>query len=439
MRPVMDYNHSSVGLVTTTEISIPWNCIGQPSTNVRLIAIVQDESTGAVNAVHPTQTIASGAVGQTFNEELTLLMGHSDLDTGMDIRNHLLIYRSYVGSNTPTDAKQYDISAKVEAPCAEDWHTTEDVDMSVNVALSINIERACPVIQNLVDITVNEDSGLYTLQLLDKADDVQDAENTLTWTVADDSDPSNSPSMLLDSGLVDQTMSITPDHDQFGTYTFHFAVEDSHGLTDSQTIVFTVVNVNDAPIICNTERSDCMPVFADDGDGNLNVLDEGFGSVSKVLGSAANATGSYVIDMASNDMANEQPQQYTWGASIKSEKVTVDPYWVQKKFDSVAALFAEAGAAVTANGGFQDIAMSGDPMAWSAANANGSYTLPTLNDVALLTYLLAQNGCGSVWYQEYMDSSGNKVTAVRSDDGCDSTIDANAVVYNSMNYTDFWM
>ena len=102
--------------------------------------------------------------------------------------------------------------------------------------------------------------------------------------------------------------------------------------------------------------------------------------------------------MASNDMANEQPQQYTWGASIKSEEVTVDPYWVQKN-STASALFAEAGAAVTANGGFQDIAMSGDPMAWSAANANGSYTLPTLNDVALLTYLLAQNGCGSVWYQ----------------------------------------
>ena len=423
---------------TDTEISIPWDCIGQPASNVRLIVIVQDESTGAVNAVHPTQNIASGAVGQTFSEEMTLLMGHGDLATGLDISNHLLIYRSYVGSNTPTDAKQYDISAKVEAPCAEDWHTVNDVDMSTNRALSMNIERACPVIQNLVDITVNEDSGLYTLQLLDKADDVQDVESTLTWTVADDADPSQSPSMLLASGLVDQTMSITPDHDQFGTYTFHFGVEDSHGLKDSETIVFTVVNVNDAPIICNSERDDCMPVFADDGDNNLNVLDEGFGSVSKVLGSAANATGSYVIDMASNDMANEQPQQYTWGASIKTEEVTVEPYWVQKKFSSVPALFAEAGAAVTANGGFQDIAMTGDPLAWAATNANGSYTLPTLNDVALLTYLLAQNGCGSVWYQEYMDSSGNKVTAVRSDDGCDSTIDANAVVYNSMNYTDFW-
>ncbi len=423
---------------TDTELTIPWDCIGQPDSTVRLIVVVQDESTGAVSSVHPSQTIATGAVGQTFSDEITLLMGHSDLDTGADLKNHLLIYRSYVGSNTPTDAKTYDISAKVDAVCAEDWGTLNNVDMSTNVDEEIDIKRACPEIQNLVDITVNEDSGAYTLTLTDKADDVQDDESTLTWTVADDADPSKSPSMLLDSGLSGQTMTMTPDHDQFGTYTFHFGVEDSHGLTDSATIVFTVINVNDAPIICNQERADCMPVFADDGAGNLNVLDEGFGSVSKVLGSAANATGSYVIDMASDDMANEQPQQYTWGASIKSENVTVEPYWVQKKFSSVAALFSEAGAAVTANGGFQDIPMTGDPAAWSAANANGSYTLPTLNDVALLTYLLAQNGCGTVWYQEYMDSGGNKVTAVRSDDGCDSTIDANAVVYNSMNYTDFW-
>ena len=421
---------------TDTEIAIPWNCIGEPGSTVRMIVIVQDESTGEVSSVHPDQSVATGAVGQTFSEELTLLMGHGDLADGDDLRNHLLIYRSYVGSNTPTDAKTYDISAKVDAPCAEDWHTTTDVDMSTNVAMSMDIKRACPVIENLVDITVNEDSGAYTLSLTDKADDVQDDEATLTWTVADDADPSRSPSMLLDSGLTGQTMTITPDNDQFGSYVFHYGVEDSHGLTDSATITFTVINVNDAPIICNSERADCMPVFADDGDGNLNVLDEGFGSVSKVLGSAANATGSYVIDMASNDMANEQPQVYTWGASIKAETVSVDPYWVQKKFPSVAALFAEASSAITANGGFQDIAMSGDP---ASISPNGTYTLPTLNDVPLLTYLLAQNGCGSVWYQEYMDSSGNKVTAVRSDDGCDSTIDANAMVYNGLNYTDFWL
>ena len=46
---------------------------------VRLIVVVQDESTGAVSSVHPSQTIATGAVSQTFNDEITLLMGHSDL------------------------------------------------------------------------------------------------------------------------------------------------------------------------------------------------------------------------------------------------------------------------------------------------------------------------------------------------------------------------
>ena len=432
---------SSIGDSTDTdsEISIPWTCIGEPSSTVRMIVVVQDESTGAVSSVHPNQTIATGATGQTFTDELTLLMGHSDLAEGDDLTNHLLIYRSYVGSNSPSDAKTYDISVKVDAACAEDWGTITSVDMSVNVAESIDIKRACPVVTNLVDVTVDEDSGTYTLTLTDKADDVQDEESTLTWTVANDADPSKSPTMLLGSLLSGQTMTITPDNDQFGTYVFHFSVEDSHGLTDSETITFSVTNVNDAPIICNTERADCMPVFADDGDNNLNVLDEGFGSVSKVLGSAANATGSYVLDMASNDMANEQPQAYTWGASIKGDDVTVDPYWVQKQYSSVTAMFDEIGEVMTAAGGWQDLAISGDP---ASITPNGTYTLPTLNDVSLLTYLLAQNGCGTVWYQEYMDSSGNKVTAVRSDDGpadCDSTIDTTGKVYSGLTYSDFWL
>ena len=74
--------------------------------------------------------------------------------------------------------------------------------------------------------------------------------------------------------------------------------------------------------------------------------------------------------------------------------------------------------------------MSGDP---TSITPNGTYVLPTLNDVTILTYLLAQNGCGSGMVpQEYMDSSGNKVTAVRSDDGCDSTIDATGKVYSGL-------
>jgi len=426
---------------TDTEISIPWDCIGSPADTVRMIVIVQDDSTGQVASVHPSQTIATGN-NQSFNEEITLIMGHSDLSSSDELRNHLLIYRSYVGSNTPSTAKNYDLSVKVDAACEEDWGNIDNIDMSTNVWESVDILRACPVITDLVDVTVDEDSGEYTLVLTNLADDVQDEENTLAWTVSDDADAANSPSMLLDSSLNEQTqtMVITPDNDQFGTYIFHFDVVDSHGLSASKTITWTVKNVNDAPVICNNDRADCMPVFADDGAGNLNVLDEGFGSVSKALGSAANATGSYVNDMASNDMANEQPQTYQWGAQFKGADVTVEPYWVQKKFDSVGAMFAEAGIAVTDAGGWQQIEMSGDPSAHDDTDL--VYTLPTLNNVTLLTYLLYQNGCGSVYYQEYMDSAGEKVIAVRSAEGtadCDSTIDTYGNVYSGLNYTDFWM
>ncbi|HIL66079.1 MAG TPA: type IV pilin [Candidatus Poseidoniales archaeon] len=423
---------------TDTEISIPWDCIGNPSDTVRIIVIVQNESDGGIASVHPSQTVTADGNAQSFNDEITLMMGGSDLVAGDDLRDHLLIFRSYVGSNSPSDAKTYDLSVLVDATCEKDWGLIEDVDMSTNTWETINVERACPAISSLVDIKVNEDEGTYVLTLDDKATDVQDDDATLTWAVSDDADPTNSPSMLLNSALNvnDQEMTITPDNDQFGSYMFHYTVTDSNGLSDSTTIVFTVVNVNDAPIICNTERSDCMPVFADDGADNLNVLDEGFGSVSKVLGSAANATGSYVIDMASNDMANEQPQVYSWSAKIKGDDVTVDAYWVQKQYSSVAAMFDEVGAVITNNGGAQDIDMTGDPSGHEDTDI--TYTLPTLNNVSLLTYLLAQNGCGSVWYQEYMDSAGNKVTGVRSDDGCDSTIDTYGNVYSGLNYTQFW-
>ncbi|MDP6870369.1 MAG: type IV pilin [Candidatus Poseidoniaceae archaeon] len=419
---------------TDTEIAIPWDCIGQPTDVVRMIVVVQDESTGETLSVHPDQSTSAGAVGQTFNEEMTIMMGHSDLAAGDDLRNHLLVFRSYVGSNVASAAKQYDLQVKVDAVCEEDWGDVNDIDMSTNKWIDVDIKRACPEISNLIDITVNEDSGAYTLTLTDKADDVQDEESSLTWTVADDADPSKSPSMLLDSALSGQTMTMTPDHDQFGTYTFHFGVEDSHGLTDSQTITFEVINVNDAPIICNTERTDCMPVITDDGAGNLNVLDEGFGSVSQVLGSSANTSGSYVVDMASNDMANEQPQVYTWGASIKGADVSVDPYWVQTKYSSVYAMFSDITRLY--QGAWDEIDMTGSPSDHPTTTV--TYTLPTLTNVTMLTYLLAQNGCGSVWYQEYMNADGEKVAAVRSDDGCDSTIDESGNVYSGLNYTDFW-
>ena len=114
------------------------------------------------------------------------------------------------------------------------------------------------------------------------------------------------------------TVTITPLADQFGTVEFEFIVTDSHGLTDTKNMTLTVNNINDKPVICNTERADCMPVFVDDG-SYTNIVPEGFGSVSKFLGDISNASKSYI-----RDMDNEQSpvrQVYTWGASVPSDCV----------------------------------------------------------------------------------------------------------------------
>ena len=47
------------------------------------------------------------------------------------------------------------------------------------------------------------------------------------------------------------TLDITPINDQFGTFELRFEVVDSHGQTASEIIRYTVLNVNDAPVICD--------------------------------------------------------------------------------------------------------------------------------------------------------------------------------------------
>lgn len=294
------------------EISIPFSRIGGTPNQVDIVAIVQGESTADVSTVHPTQTIDSGNTLQTFSEYITVELTHNDLLTGV-IADEVLVYRTYKGSNTPSVAKDYDIMVKTSADCAYDWAVSEGVSMSTNVNLNIDMERACPVIETtLADITVSEDSGVYTFSLTNMADDVQDEEATMSWTSASSNVVAHD-NVLVDWNQNGHQITITPLDNQFGTMTYSFEVTDSNGLTDSKNISFVVENVNDAPVICNIDETDCMPLFTEDELYN-NILPEGFGSHTKFLGDVSNATRSYI-----RDMANEQSptrQVYTWGASV---------------------------------------------------------------------------------------------------------------------------
>ena len=316
------------------EFGVPWSRIGGMPDEIDILAVVQAETTADVSVVHPTQTMDSSSTLQDFTKFMTVELTHGDLADGT-LSSEVLVYQSYKGSTTATGQKNYDLMVKTAADCAFDWATVEDISMATNVVFddsyvagtgdttnvqsTIDIKRACPVINTegssisdaLVDFSKDEDSGSFTFSLTNLADDVQDAESDLTWTV-DEGTLVAFDNILVDWSQNGQDVTITPLTDQFGYVVFSFEVVDSNGLSDTHNITYTVVNVNDAPEICNVERADCMPIFSED-DGNYNILPEGFGTHTKFLGDVSNATRSYI-----RDMANEQAptrQVYSWSAS----------------------------------------------------------------------------------------------------------------------------
>jgi hypothetical protein len=317
------------------EFGLPWSRIGGMPDEIDIVAIVQEETTADITVAHPTQTLDSSATLQDLSKFMTVELTHGDLADGY-LDSEVLVYQSFKGSTTATGQKNYDLMIKTQAACAYDWAVVEDISMATNVVFddsyvagtgdttnvqsTIDIKRACPVIDTegtntddgLVDFDKDEDSGAFTFSLTNLADDVQDEESSLSWTMTEGTQVAFNNDDLMDAVLNGQDVTFTPRVDQFGTQVFSFEVTDSNGLMDSHNITYTVVNVNDAPEICNVERSDCMPIFSED-DGNYNILPEGFGTHTKFLGDVSNATRSYI-----RDMANEQSptrQVYTWSAS----------------------------------------------------------------------------------------------------------------------------
>ena len=183
------------------ELYIPWSRLGGMPDHVDIVAVVQAESTADISVVHPTQTLDSQNTLQNLTKFVTVELTHDDLPEG-ELDNEVLVYRSYKGSTTPSAAKEYNLMVKTDADCAMDWAVVEDISMATNVVFddaytlgtgettdvraTINMERACPVIDTdgtdpttdgLVDFTRDEDSGTLTFSLTNLADDVQDEED----------------------------------------------------------------------------------------------------------------------------------------------------------------------------------------------------------------------------------------------------------------------
>ena len=317
------------------ELSVPISALGGSSVDtMNIVSTVQMTGTNDVSAVSPTQTIV-GTGAEILDGSYELVLNKLDLNTGT-LTDEVLLHRSFEFTNVPTTPYTYDVMVKTAAEtrhtCDFDWADQSAVTMDVTKTLTFDILRACPEITtDLRDITVGEDTGAVSLDLASYVDDEQDVEASMEWDVTGDNMDAFAGilSDFTDLTAATGTYTITPINDQFGTFEMEFVVVDSHGQTASKTIVYTVENINDAPVICDA-RPDVDPdcdngnvyLYSDAQGQRYNSRDEGFTSYSKPLGKDANDT----INSFIRDMANEQfpvSQDYTWGATSDCDQISV--------------------------------------------------------------------------------------------------------------------
>ena len=315
---------------TFVEVSMPLSSLGSGVDALDIVATVQSGTD--VSVAHPAQTITGTGI-ETLTDSYSMNLGLLDLSDGT-MTDEVMLYRSFFKSSVPTTGYTYDIMVKTTATagqtCDYDWATlaTESLTpilMDQARSVSFDILRACPQITGaLSDVTVYEDSSVYDFILENFVDDEQDVEAVMKWDVTEDNLVAHDGILTnwVDAFDVDGTLSLTPINDQFGTFELEFTVVDSHGQTDTETITYTVTNVNDAPWICDalpgvdpTCENGNIELYSDGI--TVNTRYEGFGSTTKALGDSHNDTGnSFVRDMDNeNNIPLTPAQTYTWTAS----------------------------------------------------------------------------------------------------------------------------
>ncbi len=165
--------------------------------------------------------------------------------------------------------------ATVSAPNA-DWNGSETITFKATdpgglsdsnaATFTVNPVNDAPVVSDIPDQTIDEGESFVSIALDDYVSDVDNTDSEMTWTYS-----GNQDLQVIISADHIATIS-APDSNWFGSETITFTATDPGGLSDSDPAVFTVRNVNDAPVANNdTTVTDedvavTIPVLSNDTD-----------------------------------------------------------------------------------------------------------------------------------------------------------------------------
>ncbi|MBN1158496.1 MAG: PKD domain-containing protein, partial [Bacteroidales bacterium] len=137
-----------------------------------------------------------------------------------------------------------------------------DPSNTVYRTVRINSKNDPPVVGDIPDQTINEGETFAEIDLDDYVSDPDDPDAQITWNYEGNSE-------LLVNISRRRIATITlPSANWFGSDTITFIATDHTGASDSDSAVFTVININDKPVLDNIEG---QSLLYNQGSGDITV------------------------------------------------------------------------------------------------------------------------------------------------------------------------
>ena len=276
--------------------------------------------------------------------------------------------------------------------------------------LILTFENTAPMISNVANQTVNEDTATGALPVTIGDDFTAASSLTVSGTSSNTTLVPNANIVFGGSGA-NRTAIITPAANQSGTSTITLSVSDG-ALTTSDTFTLTVTAVNDAPTISNiTDRSIAV---------NTNT-----GAIAFAIGDIETAPTSLTLTKSSSDTTLVPTANIVFGGSGAARNVTITP--AANKLGSATVTVTVSDGALTGTDTFV-LTITGTAMeTWRFANFGTTANTGTSADTA--------NPDGDAWTNadEYVlgtnpmsANSSSPLTASRTASDLTITFTANA-------------
>jgi len=193
----------------------------------------------------PDQTVDEGQTFTTINLD--------DYVTDIDNVKADLTW-TYSGNSELSVSIDANHVATISIP-NEDWYGGETITFKATdpggladsdaAVFTVNAVNDAPVVSDIPGQTIDEGQSFVSIALDDYVSDVDNTDAEMTWTYSGNTD-------LQVTISADHVATVfIPNEDWFGSETITFTATDPGGLSGSDSAVFTVNNINDAPVAVN--------------------------------------------------------------------------------------------------------------------------------------------------------------------------------------------